>query len=89
MGNPVSDSLPGDVDSLLQDVAQLHGGFGYFTIMRFSEVCTKEDIKKLHRIAEFFEHSEGEATQKQINYYSEKVVKIVTDRMKKHEPYKW
>lgn len=89
MGNPITNELPEEVDNLLQDTAQMYGGFGYLTIMRFAEVCTKEDIKKLSKIAQFFEDSEGDVTQKQIDSYSEKVVKIVTNRMKKHPQVGW
>jgi hypothetical protein len=89
MGNPITNNLPDEVDSLLQDVAQMHGGFGYFDVIRFSKVCTKEDLRSLNKIAKFFNDREGDVTEKQIHSYSEKVVRIVHDRLNKNKRSVW
>ena len=48
--NSVSGSLPGSIDSFLQDVAQMYGGIDYTDIMHFAKKATDADVKKLRSI---------------------------------------
>lgn len=47
-GNPVSGKLPAKIDSFLQDLAQMHGKFGYGEIMKFEPDEAK--IKELNKL---------------------------------------
>lgn len=50
-GNPVSDDLPIEVDSLLQDISQTTNELSYTDIMNASEKLSADDIKWLQDIA--------------------------------------
>lgn len=47
-GNSVSDKLPQRIDDFLQDVSQYSNGkLTYTNIYKFSDIASKDDIKKL------------------------------------------
>lgn len=48
MGNPVTNHLPADIDSFLQDVAQMYGTINYTDMYNFKP--TKEQIARLRDI---------------------------------------
>jgi len=50
MANPVTFHLPGDLDSFLQDVAQMYGGFSYSDMIKFYP--TKEQKSQLRELYE-------------------------------------
>lgn len=52
MGNPITNTLPDDIDNFLQDLSQIEGLFSYNVIMDFGEVYINEDIIKLRKIEE-------------------------------------
>jgi len=50
MGNPITNKLPYDIDSFLQDIAQMENLFSYGDIMEFGNRVKEEDIEKLTKL---------------------------------------
>ena len=81
MGNPITSTLPGDIDDFLQDVSQIHGGISYGDIMKFGEVYTQKDLMKLRHLEkslleEFEIHGDNTSKVKKI---IKEIKKIVTN----------
>ena len=50
MVNPVTNRVPSDVDSFLQDMAQTEDLFGYHEIWKFGKHATVDDIKTIREL---------------------------------------
>jgi len=84
MGNPVTNTLPDDIDNMLQDLSQIEGLFGYGVIIDFGDVYTEGDIKKLRKLnddcIEEYE-VEGKLSEKT----KQKIKYIIESRIKKSQ----
>ena len=81
MGNPITNTLPSDIDDFLQDISQIYGGISYMDIMKFGEVYTQKDLMKLRHLKislldEFEIHGENTLKVKKI---IKDIKKIVTN----------
>lgn len=79
MGNPITSTLPSDIDDFLQDVSQIHSGISYGDIMKFGEVYTQKDLMKLRHLEkslleEFEIHGEDTPKVKKIIKEAKKIV---------------
>lgn len=77
-GNPVSNKLPGSLDSFLQDIAQVHGLISYNDIMKFNP--DENQIKELKRLRAKYNREaqyNDEESEKTLASISKEVANIV------------
>jgi hypothetical protein len=74
--NSVSGSLPPDIDSFLQDMAQITQCINYKDISNFGKRATKEDVKALRQICNEVEE-DAEYGDDPSNYAQARVAAIV------------
>jgi hypothetical protein len=76
MGNQVS-SLPRDVDSLLEDIAQMFGGIDYSDIIDFSNTATTEQINQIRINADELAQFDFDMEDDEAVIYFDNIVNIV------------